>query len=119
MSQSSQALPVDDLCASFQEAVTKVLVKKTLKAADELSLKTIVLAGGVAANRELRAKFEKASGYRVYFPSNHLCTDNAAMVAAAAFFHGEDSKLNVGAYSRQPVRIRRAPDRTGMTVYVS
>jgi N6-L-threonylcarbamoyladenine synthase len=97
-------LPIEDLCASFQEAVTRVLVKKTLKAADELGLKTIVLAGGVAANRELRSKFEKASGYRVYFPSNHLCTDNAAMVAAAAFFHGENSKLNVGAYSRQPVR---------------
>ncbi len=104
LSQSSEALPVDDLCASFQEAVSKVLVKKTLKAAEELNLKTIVLAGGVAANRELRSKFEKASGYRVYFPSNHLCTDNAAMVAAAAFFHGEDSELNVGAYSRQPVR---------------
>lgn len=104
LSQSSEALPVEDLCASFQEAVSKVLVKKTLKAAEELNLKTIVLAGGVAANRELRSKFEKASGYRVYFPSNHLCTDNAAMVAAAAFFHGEDSELNVGAYSRQPVR---------------
>lgn len=99
-----QPLPVDDLCASFQEAVTRVLVKKTLKAADELGLKTIVLAGGVAANRELRSKFEKASGYRVFFPSNHLCTDNAAMVAAAAFFHGEDAKLSVGVYSRQPVR---------------
>ncbi len=100
-------LPIEDLCASFQEAVTKVLVKKTLKAADELGLNTIVLAGGVAANRELRAKFEKASGCRVFFPSNHLCTDNAAMVAAAAFFHGENSKLNVGAYSRQPVRDSR------------
>jgi len=97
-------LPIEDLCASFQEAVTRVLVKKTIKAADELGLKTIVLAGGVAANRELRAKFEKASGYRIFFPSNHLCTDNAAMVAAAAFFHAENSKLNVGVYSRQPVR---------------
>lgn len=100
-------LPIEDLCASFQEAVTRVLVKKTLKAADELGLNTIVLAGGVAANRELRAKFEKASGYRVFFPSSHLCTDNAAMVAAAAFFHGENAKLNVGAYSRQPVRDSR------------
>jgi N6-L-threonylcarbamoyladenine synthase len=104
LQKSSQELPVEDLCASFQEAVSKVLVKKTLKAAEELNLKTIVLAGGVAANRELRAKFEKASGYRIYFPSNHLCTDNAAMVAAAAFFHGENAKLNIGAYSRQPVR---------------
>lgn len=103
-------LPIEDLCASFQEAVTRVLAKKTIKAADELGLKTIVLAGGVAANRELRAKFEKASGYRIYFPSNHLCTDNAAMVAAAAFFHGENSKLNVGAYSRQPVRDSRRSD---------
>lgn len=104
LQKSSQELPVEDLCASFQEAACKVLVKKTLKAAEELNLKTIVLAGGVAANRELRDKFEKASGYSVYFPSNHLCTDNAAMVAAAAFFHGENAKLNIGAYSRQPVR---------------
>ncbi|MCC7528343.1 MAG: tRNA (adenosine(37)-N6)-threonylcarbamoyltransferase complex transferase subunit TsaD [Candidatus Melainabacteria bacterium] len=104
LKKSSQELPVEDLCASFQEAVSKVLVKKTLKAADELNLKTIVLAGGVAANRELRAKFEKESGLSVYFPSHHLCTDNAAMVAAAAFFHGENAKLNIGAYSRQPVR---------------
>jgi len=107
LSKAEEPLPVEDLCASFQEAVTRVLVKKTLKAADELNLKTIALAGGVAANRELREKFQEASGYTIYSPNHHLCTDNAAMVAAAAFFHGEDAKLNVGAYSRQPVRIAR------------
>jgi N6-L-threonylcarbamoyladenine synthase len=107
LSKAEEPLPVQDLCASFQEAVTRVLVKKTLKAADELNLKTIALAGGVAANRELREKLQKASGYTIYSPNHHLCTDNAAMVAAAAFFHGEDAKLNVGAYSRQPVRIAR------------
>lgn len=96
--------PVEDLCASFQEAVSRVLVKKTLKAAQELNLKTIVLAGGVAANSELRRKFEAATDFKVYFPSRHLCTDNAAMVAAAAFFQGEPADLSVGAYSRQPVR---------------
>lgn len=97
-------LPVEDLCASFQEAVSRVLVKKTLKAAEELNLKTIVLAGGVAANSELRRKFEAAKDFKVYFPSRHLCTDNAAMVAAAAFFQGEPADLSVGAYSRQPAR---------------
>lgn len=109
LTKDAEPLPVEDLCASFQEAVTRVLVKKTLKAAEELNLKTIALAGGVAANRELREKFQKASGYTLFSPSNHLCTDNAAMVAAAAFFHSQNAKLNVGAYSRQPVRGSAGP----------
>jgi len=104
LEKAGAPLPVEDLCAAFQEAVTRVLVKKTLTAADEMNLTTIALAGGVAANRELREKFQKASGYKIFFPSNHLCTDNAAMVAAAAFFHGKHSQLDVSAYSRQPAR---------------
>jgi N6-L-threonylcarbamoyladenine synthase len=97
----SQPLPVADLAASFQEAVTRVLVKKTLKAQQDLGVKTIVLAGGVAANRELRAKFEAQSPVPVYFPKLSLCTDNAAMVAAAAHFCGSPSSLDIGVYSRQ------------------
>ncbi len=97
----SKPLPVADLAASFQDAVTRVLVKKTLKAQQDLGVKTIVLAGGVAANRELRAKFEAQSPVPVYFPKLSLCTDNAAMVAAAAHFCGSPSSLDIGVYSRQ------------------
>ncbi len=96
-----QPLPVADLAASFQDAVTRVLVKKTLQAQKELAVKRVVLAGGVAANRELRRKFEQQSPVPVFFPKMSLCTDNAAMVAAAAHFCGSAAALDVGVYSRQ------------------
>jgi N6-L-threonylcarbamoyladenine synthase len=96
-----QPLPVADLAASFQEAVTRVLVRKTLKAQQALNIPRIVLAGGVAANSELRAKFEKQAAVPVYFPKMSLCTDNAAMVAAAAHFCGREAALDIGVYSRQ------------------
>jgi N6-L-threonylcarbamoyladenine synthase len=82
--------PVEDLAASFQEAVVDVLVEKTLKAAESLKLRRIVIVGGVAANSRLRERFEREAecrGYEIYFPSMALCTDNAAMIAAAAHFH--------------------------------
>lgn len=94
-------LPVADLAASFQDAVTRVLVKKTLQARQDLQLQRIVLAGGVAANRELRSRFQKLSPVPVYFPRLALCTDNAAMVAAAAHFCGTPAQLDVGVYSRR------------------
>ena len=75
-----------DLAASFQAAVVEVLVKKTLRAALDQRLERIVLAGGVAANRALRQALEHAAsnrGLRLWVPSPLLCTDNAAMVAAA------------------------------------
>lgn len=94
-------LPVNDLCASFQEAVTSVLVKKTLQAQKQLSAPRIVLAGGVAANSALRAKLKEQSDVPVYYPKMEFCTDNAAMVAAAASFCGTAVELDVCAYSRQ------------------
>jgi len=96
-----QPLPVNDLAASFQEAVTRVLVKKTLKAQKDLNVPRIVLAGGVAANKELRRKFQEQSPVPVYFPKFAYCTDNAAMVAAAAHFCGQKVALDAGVYSRQ------------------
>jgi N6-L-threonylcarbamoyladenine synthase len=77
-----------DLVASFQRAVVGDLVSKTLEAARESDARTLFVTGGVAANRELRARFELESvqeGLPVYFPSRKLSTDNAAMIAAAAF----------------------------------
>jgi N6-L-threonylcarbamoyladenine synthase len=74
-----------DFTASFQEAVVDTLVKKTILAARREKQKRILVAGGVAANRRLRAKMEeqaRADGCEVAFPPVPLCTDNAAMVAA-------------------------------------
>ncbi|HEV3219737.1 MAG TPA: tRNA (adenosine(37)-N6)-threonylcarbamoyltransferase complex transferase subunit TsaD [Candidatus Acidoferrales bacterium] len=79
-----------DLVASFQKTVVRELVSRTLAAANQCNLKTILVSGGVAANRELRQTFD-AEGQRlglgVFFPSRELSTDNAAMIAAAAFDH--------------------------------
>jgi N6-L-threonylcarbamoyladenine synthase len=94
-------LPVADLSASFQDAVVRILVRKTLKAQQETKAPSLVLAGGVAANRSLRAQFKKQATTSVYFPDPSLCTDNAAMVGAAAFFLGKTSPLSVNAYSRK------------------
>jgi N6-L-threonylcarbamoyladenine synthase len=76
-----------DLVASFQRAVVDDLTTRTLSAAEQLSARTVLVSGGVAANRELRATFESEArrrGIDVYFPSRALSTDNAAMIAAAA-----------------------------------
>jgi N6-L-threonylcarbamoyladenine synthase len=77
-----------DLVASFQRAVVNDLVSKTLYAAQEFSASTLLVTGGVAANSQLRTRFEEQAGQeglQVYFPSRKLSTDNAAMIAAAAY----------------------------------
>ncbi len=77
-----------DLVASFQEAVIDVLVTKTLRAAKEFGVSSIVVAGGVAANTRLRKVMSDAAysiKLKAYFPSLELCTDNAAMVAGLGY----------------------------------
>jgi len=77
-----------NLVASFQRSMVNDLVTKTLAAAREYDVRTLFVSGGVAANRELRATFEREAGRQglpVFFPSRALSTDNAAMIAAAAF----------------------------------
>jgi tRNA N6-adenosine threonylcarbamoyltransferase len=77
-----------DLVASFQRAVVGDLVGRTLSAAEQWAAKSVLVSGGVAANGELRETFERESGRRgldVFFPSRALSTDNAAMIAAAAY----------------------------------
>ena len=77
-----------DLVASFQRAMVNDLVAKTMAAVDESGAATLLVTGGVAANSELRATFETRSrdhGVQVFFPSLKLSTDNAAMIAAAAY----------------------------------
>lgn len=80
---------VRDIAASFQEAVVDVLVEKTLAAAERHHLRHIVVGGGVAANRRLRAAFETAARnkkHRIYLPDLTFCTDNAVMIASAGYY---------------------------------
>ena len=80
-------LPVADLAASFQAAVVEILVRKTLRAADDLGRRTIAISGGVSLNQPLRRAFEVAcrkTNHSVWFAPQALCTDNAAMIGFAA-----------------------------------
>ena len=83
--KTGEIIPVSDVAASFQEAVVEVLVKKTLLAAKETGIDTIIVGGGVAANSRLRSMItQKAQEHKllVRIPKPSLCTDNGAMVAA-------------------------------------
>ena len=98
-----------DVAASAQEAICDVLSAKAVAAASRLELPTIVLAGGVAANarlRELLGQRAKEAGIAVLWPSPVLCTDNAAMIAAAAydqFLAGDFADLRLNADPRLPL----------------
>jgi N6-L-threonylcarbamoyladenine synthase len=77
-----------ELLASFQRTIVAELVGRTLDAAEEVAARAVLVSGGVAANSELRATFEREGNRRgldVFFPSRELSTDNAAMIAAAAY----------------------------------
>lgn len=89
LEQRGQAIPVDDICASFQRWVVDELVEKTIKAAKDFKINKIVLAGGVSANKRLRAELsEKAAqnGIDCFVPDIAYCTDNAAMIGSAAYY---------------------------------
>lgn len=92
-----------DVAASFQCAVVDVLVAKTLRAAQQVDAKSIVLGGGVAANSLLRSEMQRVgsgAGFHVALPSKAMCTDNAAMIASAGWYRLRDhgpSGLDVGA----------------------
>ena len=78
-----------DIAASFQEAVVDVLVSHTIEGAKQLGFKKIAMAGGVASNIALREEMKEACerrGFKFYYPSPILCTDNAAMIGAAAYY---------------------------------
>ncbi len=81
-----RVLPVANLAASFQAAVVDVLVEKSCRAAEEFQAKAILLAGGVAANEQLRLEMSQRSSVPVCYPPLEFCTDNAAIVASAGFF---------------------------------
>ena len=86
LKKKSTTLPVEDLAASFQSAVVDVLFKKTLQAARDYNAKEILVAGGVSANRVLRQTFQIQTEFKVHIPPFQLCTDNAAMIAAAGYY---------------------------------
>ena len=102
---SKDELPKNDIAASFQKTVANTLIKKTKNIADSLNCKTIALAGGVAANSELRRRMKELElqGYKTYAPIMKYCTDNAAMVASSAYFNPikADDSLLLEVFSRQ------------------
>lgn len=101
--KDKETMPVNDICASFQERVSATLLKKVKHALQEKKYKQVVLAGGVAANSEIRRKFfdlEK-EGYKVFAPAMKYCTDNAAMVASCAYFSENTfDNIDIEAFSR-------------------
>ena len=84
---------VPEMCKEIQQSVIDVLIKKTLSAAKEYNAKSILLGGGVVANKELRKQFKKRSK-NVIFPEKMFCMDNAAMIGVASFFKKPKSWKN-------------------------
>lgn len=81
---------IQTMCAEVQQAIIDVLIRKTIKAAKDFGAKTIILGGGVTANKELRKRFKAAClkpGFQLLVPPSSLSTDNAAMAGAAAYFN--------------------------------
>ncbi|MHB8631589.1 MAG: tRNA (adenosine(37)-N6)-threonylcarbamoyltransferase complex transferase subunit TsaD [Candidatus Limnocylindria bacterium] len=79
-------VPVGDVAASFQKAIVDALAEKTARAAAEHGVRSVMLGGGVAANSVLRAEVQRRIGVPLHVPPPRLCTDNGAMIGAAAFF---------------------------------
>jgi N6-L-threonylcarbamoyladenine synthase len=103
---SAERCTPEDICASFQKAVVDVLVRKTEWAIKKTRIRSVALSGGVAANSELRERMGEMvldRGMQLFVPDVHLCTDNAAMIAAAGHMHFlnnniSDMSLNPKAY---------------------
>lgn len=90
------AYDVESIAHEFEQAVVDVLVSKTLRAAQENEVKSILLGGGVAANKVLREKLENAAkeaGINLHVPQINLCTDNAIYIASAAFFNQKSESV--------------------------
>jgi N6-L-threonylcarbamoyladenine synthase len=100
---------IPDYCASVQEAIVDILVKKTFKAAKDLQPNMILLGGGVSANKRLRVKLRREAkkfGVPIFFPATTFSTDNAAMIALAGYYK------YLRAETTKPTKLQRAPSLT-------
>lgn len=110
-SQKGEELNKADVCASFRYAVVDCLTTNFLKAAQDLNVKQLVIAGGVSANSLLRSTLSeecKKRGLRFYMPDKSLCGDNAAMVGAQGYYEylsGNTAKSNLNAYATMSIEI--------------
>ncbi len=107
--QKNELVPVEDICASFQQAVIEVLVVKTLLSAKKSQHTRVVAGGGVAANDALRQHLSeqcRQQGLECFLPSHVFCTDNAAMIGLAGYYQfqsGHTVSPDADAYSRSPL----------------
>jgi N6-L-threonylcarbamoyladenine synthase len=106
LKKKNAVLPVEDLSASFQATVVDTLFSKTMQAARDFNAKEILVAGGVSANRPLRQAFQSQNEFEVHIPAFSLCTDNAAMIAAAGYYRyvfGHTSELGMDVQPTWPL----------------
>ena len=92
-----EEIVVEDVCKSFQEAVVDVLLEKSFRLAREKNMDKIVLCGGVSANSRIREAFEergREENIKIFYPELKLCTDNAAMIASAAYYEYMAGKVD-------------------------
>jgi len=105
INQRNEEVNIPDLCASFQETVTNVLVNKSIRAIEEYNAKMFIIAGGVAANKGLRKKIKDLiTNVKVVVPEFKYCTDNAAMIGIAGYHQYMKNKeiddMSLNGYSR-------------------
>ena len=107
--QKGEALPVQDLAASFQNTVAEILTGHLLLAAKDYHYQTVAIAGGVSANSGLRTMLSQRcerEGIRLYFPPLSLCGDNAAMIAAQGYYefiNGHTAGMGLNAYPQMDI----------------
>ena len=97
---------IADISCAFEDAVVDTLVIKCRRAVEQTGVAHLVMAGGVAANRKLRAQLEQRLKVHVHYPEPNLCTDNGAMIAYAGALRllaGEREPLSVGTRARWPM----------------